>query len=94
MATLSSSLQVVTRKQPGVCSVQYLLEHVGEVDSDLQGSSTTQQVADQDCTLGFQLHSGVEAGNVGHSAGDSVCSGGVLGSGTQSAQRQSGGERL
>ncbi len=27
---------------------------------------------------------GVEAGNVGHSAGDSVCSGGVLGSGTQS----------
>lgn len=59
MATLSSSLQVVTRKQPGVCSVQYLLEHVGEVHSDLQGGSATQQAADQDCTLGFQLHSGV-----------------------------------
>lgn len=37
---------------------------------------------------------GVEAGNVGHSAGDSVCSGGVLGSGTQSTQQQPGGERL
>lgn len=59
MATLSSSVQKVTWKKSGVCSVQYLLEHVGEVDSDLQGSSTTQQVADQDCTLGFQLHSGV-----------------------------------
>ncbi len=37
---------------------------------------------------------GVDAGNVGHSAADSVCSGGVLGSGTQSAQQHSGGERL
>lgn len=42
MATLSSYVQEVTRKQSGVCSEQYLLEHVGEVDSDLQGSSATQ----------------------------------------------------
>lgn len=59
MATLSSSLQEVTQKQSGVCSVQYLLERVGEVHAHFQGSSATQQAADQDCTLGFQLHSGV-----------------------------------
>ncbi len=59
MATLCSSLQEVTRKQSGVCSVQYLLEHVGEVHSDLQGGSATQQAAAQYCTMGFQLHSGV-----------------------------------
>lgn len=37
---------------------------------------------------------GMQAGNVGHSAEDSVCGGGVLGSGTQSTQQQSGAKRL